>query len=445
MMKHRRKQLLSVLLTLALMLGLLPGMSLTALADGATPRFSFTAQNYTCSLGDLNDTIKNNVSKINKIEVIVESEGADWAQIQWGYWDDNGAHTSSGSINTSAGVHKSVVEGVASNNEWSLAQVQHHGNGKLWWAKVYFNNNTSVEIGDPNYPEFTVLTDLTATVGQTLADVTLPTVTNGTWSWADSATSVGEVGNKTFNATFTPTDNALHTVTNILVPVTVSAHAHSFTYSASGATITAECTGVGTCGLTDKKATLTIVKPTLTTYGETGKSASATLYGLTDFNTATGLSVSADSISYYIATKSGDAYTKGDAITTGAPTGAGDYLAEITLSGVKTSEGDDKSVTASVGYTIAKAATNITTAPTAGEITYGQTLADSTLTGGEASVAGSFAWKDSTVAPAASDSQTTEYDVVFTPTDGNYSTAECKVKLTVKKAAPAVTAPTAKP
>jgi len=79
---------------------------------------------------------------------------------------------------------------------------------------------------------------------------------------------------------------------------------------------------------------------------------------------------------------------------------------------------------------------SITTIPTAGKITYGQTLADTTLTGGTASVAGTFAWKNTTIAPAVSDSETTEYDVVFTPTDGNYSTAECKVKLTVNKADP---------
>ena len=95
-------------------------------------------------------------------------------------------------------------------------------------------------------------------------------------------------------------------------------------------------------------------------------------------------------------------------------------------------------------YEIAKAATSVTTTPTAGEITYGQTLADSTLTGGTASVAGTFAWKDTTIVPAVSDSQKTEYDVAFTPTDVNYSTAECKVKLTVNKAAATVTAPTTK-
>ena len=41
-------------------------------------------------------------------------------------------------------------------------------------------------------------------------------------------------------------------------------HTHSFTYSATGATITATCND--DCPLADHKATLTINKPTLTTY-----------------------------------------------------------------------------------------------------------------------------------------------------------------------------------
>ena len=209
-------------------------------------------------------------------------------------------------------------------------------------------------------------------------------------------------------------------------------HTHSFTYSADGAKITATCGNTG-CTLT-AKPTLTIVKPTLETYGQTGKSAVATLTGLDAFNTATSLNVAETDIKYV--GRDGTSYTE----SATAPTNAGKYTAKITLSGVKTSVGDNQSVTASVDYEIAKVATSVTTAPTAGEITYGQTLADSALTGGTASVAGTFAWKDSTVAPAVSDSQKTEYDVVFTPTDVNYSTAECKVKLTVNKAAtPAAT------
>ena len=81
----------------------------------------------------------------------------------------------------------------------------------------------------------------------------------------------------------------------------------------------------------------------------------------------------------------------------------------------------------------------IDTAPTASAITYGQTLNDSILSGGTAKhgneeVEGTFAWKNAATAPAVSDSETTEYDVVFSPKDTeNYGVIECKVKLAVNK------------
>ena len=96
--------------------------------------------------------------------------------------------------------------------------------------------------------------------------------------------------------------------------------------------------------------------------------------------------------------------------------------------------------TATATWSIGLATPAIDTIPTASAITYGQTLADSTLTGGAAKlgenpVEGTFAWKNPETKPAYSDSESTEYDVVFTPTDSNnYATVECKVKLTVNKA-----------
>lgn len=114
-------------------------------------------------------------------------------------------------------------------------------------------------------------------------------------------------------------------------------HTHSFSYSASGVTITATCSSDG-CGLTDKKATLTIVSPTRTTYGDTGDAA-ATLTGLTDFNTATNKTVAVGDIKYV--GRDGTTYSE----STTAPTDAGKYTAKITI--------EDK--TASVDYEIAKA------------------------------------------------------------------------------------------
>ena len=85
--------------------------------------------------------------------------------------------------------------------------------------------------------------------------------------------------------------------------------------------------------------------------------------------------------------------------------------------------------------TIAKATPTISTAPTASAITAGQTLASSTLSGGVASVEGTFAWTDNTITPSVSDSEITPYNVTFIPNDAaNYNTATTTVNLTVTAA-----------
>ena len=129
-------------------------------------------------------------------------------------------------------------------------------------------------------------------------------------------------------------------------------HVHNFTYAAQGNTITATCDNENQkCNLNGNKSALTIVAPALATYGK-ANSAAATLSGLENFNTETELNVSADSIKYYNATKSGDTYNKNGAALNSAPTDAGDYVAEITLTGVNTDQSGITSVSAVVGYTI---------------------------------------------------------------------------------------------
>ena len=105
---------------------------------------------------------------------------------------------------------------------------------------------------------------------------------------------------------------------------------------------------------------------------------------------------------------------------------------------VETMEYTEKVSAASVAVPVAdKAAPTITTLPTADAITYGQKLSNSNLTGGEAKVdsaaiSGTFAWKTPSTAPEVKDSNSTKYDVVFTPEDTtNYESATCEVKLTV--------------
>ncbi len=134
-------------------------------------------------------------------------------------------------------------------------------------------------------------------------------------------------------------------------PFMMIAHAHEWSYAAgtgeNANTITATCANTDGGHGTPLTATLTIAAPTLTIVGEAGKSEYATLEGLEEFNAATGLAVEDTDVTYYEARKSDNAYTKGKELSA-APTGAGVYLAEITLVGV----GDAQSVSASVVYII---------------------------------------------------------------------------------------------
>ena len=68
-------------------------------------------------------------------------------------------------------------------------------------------------------PEYTVPTNLTATYGEILEDVALP----AGWTWEDNTLSVGEVGDNTFTAIFTPADTENYNTITQKVTITVEA------------------------------------------------------------------------------------------------------------------------------------------------------------------------------------------------------------------------------
>lgn len=109
-------------------------------------------------------------------------------------------------------------------------------------------------------------------------------------------------------------------------------HQHSWTYTASGATITAKCTAEG-CYLTDGNGgSVTINAPAADTLTYNGKQKAATVTS-SDWK-----GVAIDTIAV--------AYAQNGKTLSSAPTGAGEYTASITV-------GEDN--TASVTYTIGKA------------------------------------------------------------------------------------------
>ena len=88
------------------------------------------------------------------------------------------------------------------------------------------------------------------------------------------------------------------------------------------------------------------------------------------------------------------------------------------------------SATASV--TTLKGTPSVTAWPTASAIVFGQTLAASTLSGGEASVAGTFGWTDDSIAPPVG---TADQGVTFTPTSADYNAVEGVASVKVKSLA----------
>ncbi len=124
----------------------------------------------------------------------------------------------------------------------------------------------------------------------------------------------------------------------------------------------------------------------------------------------------------------------------GTTPAAGTQILSVTFTPTETATYMPTTATTTVNVTVSTI--TITTAPTASAISYGQTLASSTLSGGVGSVAGSFAFTTPTTAPSAG---TASQGVTFTPTDTtNYATATTTVNVTVNKAASTIpTAPTA--
>lgn len=102
-----------------------------------------------------------------------------------------------------------------------------------------------------------------------------------------------------------------------------------------------------------------------------------------------------------------------------------------------------EAVTQNITVKVAKATPVVGRMPVASVVTYGEMLGTSVLNDGSiqysttdtTAVAGSFAWKDSTVKPTVSDGDSTPYTVVFTPTDSaNYNGVTFTVTVPVNKA-----------
>ena len=299
--------------------------------------------------------------------------------------------------------------------------------------------------------------------GQTLASSTLSGGTasvGGTFAWTTPSTSPG-AGTPSESLTFTPTDSIdYNTVTgsvNVTVnkaTPTVSAWptASAITY---GQTLASSTLSGGTASVGGTFAWTT--PSTSPGAGTASESVTFTPTDATDYNTVTGSA----NIAVNKATPTVSAWPTASAIT------YGQTLASSTLSGGTASVGGTfawttsstapgagtpsesvtftptdttnySTVTGSVNVTVNKATPTVSAWPTASAITYGQTLASSTLSGGTASVGGTFAWTTPSTSPGAG---TPSESLTFTPTDSiDYNTVTGSVNVTVNKATPTVSA-----
>ena len=217
----------------------------------------------------------------------------------------------------------------------------------------------------------------------------------GYWPVSDTSDGIYVTSVNGFNVTF-----AVHEA---------PAHTHSFTYSASGATITATCRNTEGCPLSgsEYKATLTIAADGGTYDGTTAYSATVTnnIPAVTDDTVG--------DVAYYKVDTQGA--TTGGTVQTGAPTGAGYYYASVTLTS------GNNTYTAVKAFTVAKIDP---TAPTGLTATYGQKLSDVVLPTG-------WTWADSTQSVGSVGSNT--FKANFAGNDNYNSKSNVDVTVTVGK------------
>ena len=322
-----KKQFLGILLSLVMVLGLMPGMSITAQA--ATAYTSGQIRISDMANGDIIRGTCTIYQNPNRALEIYDTDGTTLLQ-QY----NNGSSRTLSALGYDTIVTKTGVGSGDYNNR--LVKLQKLSPSPTVTSVTLDKNELSLDAGGAT-------AELIATV-----EANYDAIKGVTWSSSDSTvatvnsngviTPVGAGDPVTIKATST-WDNTKYA--ECIVTVNAS-HTHSFTYAVDGATITATCTADG-CTLPESSAGVGDHVATLTISANGGTYDGTTAYGatITDAN-----SIQGDAKVQYQKKTDGSYGTA----TETAPKDAGDYKASITVGGA----------TASVEYTIAKAATTIT-------------------------------------------------------------------------------------
>ena len=248
-------------------------------------------------------------------------------------------------------------------------------------------------------PTLTFTTPSTASVavGATRTNAVTSTLSGGSYG-AVSYTS-SDTGKATVNAT-----------TGVVTGVAVGSTTITATQAAAA--------GFNATTSTSYTLTVTIGTPTISA----APSASSIIYGQTLASSAL---------------SGGTASVPGTFAFTTPSTAPGVGTAAQGVTFTPTDPTNYTSMTTTVNVTVVKATPAITVAPTASGITYGQTLAASTLSGGTASTAGTFTFTTVSTAPNAG---TSAQGVTFTPSGtALFNTTTTTVNVTVAKATPTIT------
>ena len=114
-------------------------------------------------------------------------------------------------------------------------------------------------------------------------------------------------------------------------------------------------------------------------------------------------------------------------IPTGKGVGSYSYYCMVTT---KDSSDDYETIASNAATVNVNQIASTASVTSASAITYGQSLASSTLSGTANPSDGTFAWEDTNIVPSVADSQKTAYAVTYTPNNPNYSMV--KLSSTVK-------------
>jgi hypothetical protein len=140
---------------------------------------------------------------------------------------------------------------------------------------------------------------------------------------------------------------------------------------------------------------------------------------------------SSSSLPITLSVKSGPATISANTVTL---TGAGNVVLAANQAG---NENYAAATEVTTSFTVNKATPLITTKPSASAITYGQTLAQSNISGGITSVPGTFTFTNPNTAPSAGSAN---QSVTFTPTHAaNYNSVTTDISVTVNKPSPNIT------